>query len=188
MMPKAKIFSRRGPTLDPLELSVMAHAYAMIAEEMGTVLVRGSLSPNIRERKDASSALFDAKGRMIAQAAHIPVHLGAMPESVRAVMARKPKAGDVFILNDPYAGGSHLPDLTLVEAIGIGGRIAGFAAVRAHHADVGGMSPGSMPQGARELVQEGLVLPPVRLVRRGVLDEELLALILARSEEHTSDL
>src|ERR1043166_1279196 len=127
MMPKAKIFSRRGPTLDPLELSVMAHAYAMIAEEMGTVLVRGSLSPNIRERKDASSALFDAKGRMIAQAAHIPVHLGAMPESVRAVIARKPKAGDVFILNDPYAGGSHLPDLTLVEAIGIGGEMARFS-------------------------------------------------------------
>jgi N-methylhydantoinase B len=191
MPDRQKIFSRRGQVLDPLELSVMAHAFATIAEEMGTVLVRGSLSPNIRERKDASSALFDAKGRMIAQAAHIPVHLGAMPESVRAVMARKPKAGDVFILNDPYAGGSHLPDLTLVEAIGIGGRVAGFASVRAHHADVGGMSPGSMPQGARELVQEGLVLPPVRLVRRGVLDEEMLALILANvrtPEERRGDL
>ena len=174
-----KIFSRRSAALDPLELSVMAHAFAMIAEEMGTILVRGALSPNIRERRDASSALFDARGRMIAQAAHIPVHLGAMPESVRAVMRKKPKAGDVFILNDPYAGGSHLPDLTLVEAIGIGGRIAGYAAVRAHHADVGGMSPGSMPQGARELVQEGLILPPVHLVRRGKLDEEMLALILA---------
>lgn len=165
--------------VDPLELSVMANAFAMIAEEMGTILVRGSLSPNIRERKDASSALFNASGQMIAQAAHIPVHLGAMPESVRAVMARSPRPGDVFILNDPYAGGSHLPDLTLVEAIGLDGRIVGFASVRAHHADVGGMSPGSMPQGARELVQEGLVLPPTRLVREGVLDEEILSLILA---------
>src|SRR3954463_15458950 len=115
-MIKRKIFSRRGPRLDPLELSVMSHAFAMIAEEMGTILVRGSLSPNIRERKDASSALFNAHGQMIAQAAHIPVHLGAMPESVRAVMAKGPRVGDVFILNDPYAGGSHLPDLTLVEA------------------------------------------------------------------------
>src|ERR1044072_5611395 len=131
--------------LAPLELSVMSHAFSMIAEEMGTVPVRGSLSPNIRERKDASSALFDAGGRMIAQAAHIPVHLGAMPESVRAVMAKSPRPGDVFILNDPYAGGSPLPDLTLVEAIGLDGHIVGFASVRAHHADVGGMSRGSMP-------------------------------------------
>lgn len=190
-MKAQKIFSRRTKPLDPLDLSVMAHAFAMIAEEMGTILVRGALSPNIRERRDASSALFDTSGRMIAQAAHIPVHLGAMPESVRAVMARKPRPGDVFILNDPYAGGSHLPDLTLVEAIGIGGRIGGYAACRAHHADVGGMSPGSMPQGARELVQEGLVLPPVHLVRKGVLDEEMLSLILANvrtPEERRGDL
>jgi N-methylhydantoinase B len=102
-----------------------------------------------------------------------------MPESVRAVMAKDPRPGDVFILNDPYAGGSHLPDLTLVEAIGIDGEIVGFAAIRAHHADVGGMSPGSMPFGARELVQEGIVLPPTRLVREGVLDDEVLSLILA---------
>ena len=167
------------PGLDPLELTVMAHAFAMIAEEMGTVLVRGALSPNIRERRDASSALFDVDGRMVAQAAHIPVHLGAMPEAVRAVMARGPRPGDVFLLNDPYAGGSHLPDLTLVEAIHESGGIGGYAAVRAHHADVGGMSPGSMPQGATELVQEGLVVPPVRLVRGGALDEEVLSLVLA---------
>ena len=176
---------------DPLELSVMANAFAMIAEEMGTVLVRGALSPNIRERRDASSALFDADGRMVAQAAHIPVHLGAMPESVRAVRERRPKAGDVFILNDPYDGGSHLPDLTLVQAIGVGGKVIGFAAVRAHHADVGGMSPGSMPQGATELVQEGLILPPTRLVREGRLDDEVLRLILANvrtPEERRGDL
>ena len=166
-------------TIDPLELSVLAHAVAMIAEEMGAVLVRSALSPNIRERRDASSALFDRDGRMIAQAANIPVHLGAMPESVAAVRARDPNPGDVFLLNDPYHGGSHLPDLTLVEAVEIDGAIGGYTAVRAHHADVGGMSPGSMPQGATELVQEGLIVPPVRLVRAGVLDEELLGFILA---------
>ena len=193
-MPRAKIFSRRGPALDPLELSVMAHAYAMIAEEMGTVLVRGSLSPNIRERKDASSALFDAKGRMIAQAAHIPVHLGAMPEAVRAVRERAPRPGDVFLLNDPYRGGSHLPDLTMVEAIDVDGEVGGYAAVRAHHADVGGMSPGSMPQGATELVQEGIVVPPVRLVRGGsgdAFEEDVLSLLLANvrtPEERRGDL
>jgi N-methylhydantoinase B len=164
---------------DPLELEVMAHAFAAVAEEMGGILVRGALSPNIRERRDSSAALFDASGSMVAQAAHIPVHLGAMPESVRAVRERAPAPGDVFILNDPYRGGSHLPDLTLVEAIDMDGEIGGYAAVRAHHADVGGMSPGSMPQGARELVQEGLVLPPTRLARNGVVDEEILALILA---------
>src|SRR5204863_7647692 len=133
---------RTAQRFDPLHLTDMANAFAMIAEEMGTVLVRGALSPNIRERRDASSALFDAEGRMVAQAAHIPVHLGAMPESVRAVRACKPAAGDVFILNDPYDGGSHLPDLTIVQAIAAAGKIVGYAAVRAHHADVGGMSPG----------------------------------------------
>jgi N-methylhydantoinase B len=166
-------------TFDPLELTVMANAVAMIAEEMGHVLVRGALSPNIRERRDASAAIFDARGRMVAQAAHIPVHLGAMPDAVRAVMACGPRPADLFLLNSPYAGGSHLPDLTLIEAVAHEGTIVGYAAVRAHHADVGGMSPGSMPQGARELVQEGLVVPPVRLARAGVLDEELLALVLA---------
>lgn len=167
---------------DPLSLSVMSHAVAMIAEEMGVVLVRGALSPNIRERRDSSAALFDARGEMVAQAAHIPVHLGAMPEAVRAVRERRPRPGDVFLLNDPYRGGSHLPDLTMVEAIDVGGEVAGYAAVRAHHADVGGMSPGSMPQGATELVQEGIVVPPVRLVRGGAADdfeEDVLALLLA---------
>ena len=165
--------------IDPLELSVLAHGVAMIAEEMGAVLVRSALSPNIRERRDASAALFDAGGRMIAQAAHIPVHLGAMPEAVAAVRARDPVPGDVFLLNDPYHGGSHLPDLTLVQAVAIDGVIGGYTAVRAHHADVGGMSPGSMPQGATELVQEGLVIPPVRLVRAGEMNDEIVSLLLA---------
>ncbi|HJR63579.1 MAG TPA: hydantoinase B/oxoprolinase family protein [Gemmatimonadaceae bacterium] len=164
---------------DPLALEVMAHAFAAVAEEMGAVLVRGALSPNIRERRDSSAALFDARGQMIAQAAHIPVHLGAMPESVRAVRALHPAPGDVYILNDPFRGGSHLPDLTLVEAVDFGGRLGGYVAVRAHHADVGGMSPGSMPQGASELVQEGLILPPVRLARGDIVDEQMLSLLLA---------
>ena len=164
---------------DALELTVMSHAFSMIAEEMGSVLIRGALSPNIRERRDASAALFDARGRMVAQAAHIPVHLGAMPEAVRAVRDAHPEPGDVFILNDPYRGGSHLPDLTLVEAIDSGGEIAGYAAVRAHHADVGGMTPGSMPRGATELVQEGIIIPPIRIARGDVEDAAVLGLILA---------
>jgi N-methylhydantoinase B len=168
-----------GHDFDPLALMVMSNAVSMIAEEMGVVLERGALSPNIRERRDASSAIFDAHGRMIAQAAHIPVHLGAMPESVRAVMARAPEPGDVFLLNDPYAGGSHLPDLTMVEAIGDGTTVVGFAAVRAHHADVGGISPGSMPQGATELFQEGLIVPPIRIVQRGVAVDDVMRLVLA---------
>ena len=171
--------SGTSTTFDPLALMVMSHAVSMIAEEMGAVLERGALSPNIRERRDASSALFNARGRMVAQAAHIPVHLGAMPESVRAVIELAPEPGDVFLLNDPYAGGSHLPDLTMVEAIGDGDRVVGFAAVRAHHADVGGMSPGSMPQGATELVQEGLIVPPVRIARRGVAVDDVMRLVLA---------
>ncbi len=164
---------------DPLALEVMAHAFAAIAEEAGTVLVRGALSPNIRERRDSSAALFDAGGRMVAQAAHIPVHLGAMPEAVSAVRERNPQPGDTYILNDPFRGGSHLPDLTMVHAIDHDGEIGAYVAIRAHHADVGGMSPGSMPQGATELVQEGLVLPPTRLARGTSVDPEILELILA---------
>ncbi|MBV6520217.1 MAG: Acetophenone carboxylase delta subunit [Gemmatimonadaceae bacterium] len=177
---------------DPLALSVVGHAVSMVAEEMGTLLERGALSPNIRERRDASCALFDAHGRMIAQAAHIPVHLGAMPESVRAVRECQPRAGDVYLLNDPFRGGSHLPDLTLVEAIGADdGTVIGFAAVRAHHADVGGMSPGSMPQGATELMQEGIVIPPIRVAGADGWIADVLALVLANvrtPEERRGDL
>ena len=170
------------PTFDALELTVFSQSVAMLAEEMGGLLERSSISPNIRERRDASCALFDADGRMVAQAAHIPVHLGAMPESVAAVRAAGAEAGDVFLLNDPSHGGSHLPDLTMVEVIAHpheAERIIGYAAVRAHHADVGGISPGSMPFGATELYQEGLIVPPVRLEARGVPQRDVLALILA---------
>ena len=150
-------------TLDPITLSVLRSALAGIAEEMGTVLVRSAYSSNIKERRDCSAALFDADGRLVAQAEHIPVHLGAMPESVAAVMARDPRPDDVWVLNDPYAGGTHLPDITLVSPVAVAGRIVGYAVTRAHHSDVGGMSPGSMPADSRELWQEGLVIPPVRL-------------------------
>ena len=150
-------------SLDAVGLEVMAHAFASIAEEMGLVLVYSALSPNIRERRDASAALFDADGEMIAQAAHIPVHLGALADAVAAVRKLEPRPGELFLLNDPYAGGSHLPDLTLIGAIGIEGRVGGYSVVRAHHSDVGGMTAGSMPAGARELYQEGLIIPPSRL-------------------------
>src|SRR3712207_38196 len=127
--------------LDPLELTVMANAVAMIAEEMGVVLVRGALSPNIRERRDASAALFDADGRMIAQAAHIPVHLGAMPESVRAVIERRPDAGDVFLLNAPHRGGARQPALTLAEAVDAASTGAGHAPLPGLHANPRVMGP-----------------------------------------------
>jgi N-methylhydantoinase B len=168
-------------TLDPVTLSVMTSALINVAEEMGTVLVRSAFSSNIKERRDCSAALFDHRGRLVAQAAHIPVHLGAMPESVAVVMARNPRPGDVFVLNDPYTGGTHLPDITLVSPLTIEDRSVGYAVTRAHHSDIGGMVPGSMPSASRDLWQEGLVIPPVRLVAGGVLDDDLFAVILANS-------
>src|SRR5438876_359501 len=125
---------------------------------MGAVLVRSAFSANIKERCDCSTALFDARGRMIAQAEHIPVHLGAMPDAVAAVMRHEPARDEVWILNDPYTGGTHLPDITLVSRTQVG-----FAVTRAHHADVGGREPGSMPADSRTLGEEGVVIPPTRL-------------------------
>ena len=150
-------------SFDAVGLEVMGHAFASIAEEMGLVLIHSAVSPNIRERRDCSAALFDAAGEMIAQAAHIPVHLGAMHESVAAVRALSPAPGDLFILNDPYTGGSHLPDITLVGAVEVDGGLGGYSVVRAHHSDVGGMQAGSMPAGAREIFAEGVIVPPLRL-------------------------
>src|SRR4051794_36885364 len=125
---------------------------------MGAVLIRSAFSANIKERRDCSTALFDERGRMIAQAEHIPVHLGALPDAVAAVRACDPAPDDVFILNDPYAGGTHLPDVTLVSRTAVG-----FAATRAHHADVGAAEPGSLPAGSRRLEEEGVVIPPTRV-------------------------
>jgi N-methylhydantoinase B len=166
-------------SLDPVTLSVLASALAGIAEEMGAVLIRGSYSSNIKERRDCSTALFDARGRMVAQAEHIPVHLGAMPEAVEAIMRRNPKPGDVFAINDPYSGGTHLPDITLVSPVALEGEILGYAVTRAHHSDVGGMRPGSAPSDSREIYQEGIIIPPVRLVRGGEYVDDVLDLLLA---------
>jgi N-methylhydantoinase B len=199
---------------DPIRLEVFKHLLAAAAEEMGVVLRKASYSPNIKERRDFSCALFDAQGRMVAQAAHIPVHLGSMPLSVEAAVkafqggdALQP--GDVIALNDPFRGGTHLPDITLVSPVFLEdqpgetpspsdpgnlsagrSRLIGFAASRAHHADVGGMAAGSMSV-ASEIYQEGLVIPPVRLVRAGQLERGLWDLILANvrtPQERAGDL
>ena len=152
-----------------IELQVLGSALRSIAEEMGAVLIRSAFSANIKERRDCSTALFDERGRMIAQAEHIPVHLGAMPDAVAEVMRHDPAPADVFVLNDPYAGGTHLPDVTLVSRTEVG-----YAVSRAHHADVGGVEPGSMPAGSRALADEGVVIPPTRL------DDAVLADLVAR--------
>jgi N-methylhydantoinase B len=166
--------------LDAVELEILRNQLESVAEEMGEVLVRGAYSPNITERRDCSTALFDADGRLVAQAEHIPVHLGAMPDAVRVVLDRDPQSGDVFVLNDPFQGGTHLPDITLVSPIAPDDdEIVGYAVSRAHHADVGGMTPGSMPAGAREIQQEGLRLPPVRLVSEGSIVEDTMSILLA---------
>ena len=169
-----------GPTPDPARLAIFDSLVASIAEEMGAALRHTALSPNIKERADFSCAVFDAEGRLLAQAAHIPVHLGAMPESVRAVAKLAPWApGDLAILNDPFLGGTHLPDVTMVSPVFAerSGAPIGYVASRAHQADIGGMAPGSMPV-AEELIQEGLVIPPLRLYRGGELVAEALELIL----------
>jgi len=169
----------QAATIDPVTLSVFVNTLTGIAEEMGAVLVRSSYSSNIKERRDCSCALFDADGLMIAQAEHIPVHLGAMGDTVAAVIDRSPSPGDVFVVNDPFAGGSHLPDITLVAPVDVDGEIVAYTASRAHHSDVGGMTPGSMPAGSRTIFQEGIVVPPVRLVRHGEYVEDVLELVLA---------
>src|SRR4051794_35907042 len=143
----------------------MIGALRAACEEMGVVLVRSAHSANIKERRDASTALFDPAGQMVMQAEHIPVHLGAMPSAVAAVLDEDHADGDAWILNDPYKGGTHLPDITVISPIFTGGELVGFAASRAHHADVGGKIPGSMPADSRTLDDEGVVIPPTRLDR-----------------------
>ncbi len=166
---------------DPIELELFRHLLVSIAEEMGAVLRKTSYSANIKERRDYSCAVYDAEGETVAMGDHMPVHLGAMPLSVRhAMLAFDFEPGDVAILNDPFRGGTHLPDITAVSAVFIKGnrKPAFYVANRAHHADVGGMSPGSMPL-AREIYQEGIRIPPILLARRGQFDRELMNLILA---------
>jgi len=178
-------------TIDPVTLEILRNQLESVATEMGHVLIRGAYSPNIKERQDCSTALFDTSGRMVAQAEHIPVHLGAMPDAVDIVLQKDPKPGDVFIVNDPFAGGTHLPDITLVSTIAPNDDVIGYAVSRAHHADVGGSSPGSMPPGAQEIYEEGLRLPAVRLVDGGEPNEAVHDLIRANvrtPDEREADL
>jgi N-methylhydantoinase B len=171
---------------DPIELAVFQSAVHSIAEEMGAALRRTALSPNIKERRDYSCAIFDGQGRVIAMGDHMPVHLGSMPMSVEAaVKAIKFVPGDIAILNDPYAGGTHLPDITMVLPVFIEEENSPsfYVANRAHHADVGGAFPGSMGP-ANEIFQEGIRIPPVRIVRGGQIDREMLDLILLNVRTH----
>lgn len=181
----------KAPRFDPIELELFKNVFVSISDEMGAVLGRTALSPNIKERKDFSCALFNRKGETFAQGAHIPVHLGAMPLSVQASLTAVDfEDGDIVILNDPYRGGTHLPDLTCISPVFIAKKLEFFVANRAHHSDIGGMSPGSMPL-ATEIFQEGLIIPPVKLIRKGKIAEDILDMILANvrtPEERKGDL
>ncbi len=167
-------------TVDPIDLQVMLGALRAACDEMGATLVRSAHSANIKERRDASTALFDAEGGLVMQAEHIPVHLGAMPAAVGAVLGEDHSPGDAWVLNDPFRGGTHLPDITVISPVFWYDELVAFAASRAHHADVGGPTPGSMPAGSRSLEDEGVVIEPSRLVRSGELDEELIADLVGR--------
>src|SRR3954468_14187930 len=162
--------------IDPITLEVLRNALESIADEMGAVLRRTSFSPNIKERMDASCAIFDAAAQLVAQAEHVPVHLGSMLRAVKATVEAvgHVDAGDIVIVNDPFTGGSHLPDITIVAPVHVDGTHLGYVATRAHHADVGGMEPGSMPGKSREIFQEGLVIPAVKLYRRSELQADVL--------------
>ena len=207
--------------VDPISLEVFKNLFISVCDEMGVALQRTAYSPNIKERRDFSCALFDPQGQMVAQAAHVPVHLGAMPASVKAAMdtfsypenrTRNPgrtgspeghsaargqstlRPGDVVILNDPYMGGTHLPDITLVAPVFVGENgqrlLAGFVSNRGHHSDVGGMTPGSLPL-STELYQEGTIIPPLKLARGGRLNQEVVQLICRNSrtpDERKGDL
>ncbi len=166
---------------DPVTLEVFRNLFYSVAEEMGVTLCRTSFSPNIKERRDYSCAIFDGAGRMVAQGEHMPVHLGSMPMSVSAAIDNVPMgAGDIVVLNDPFCGGTHLPDITMVEPVFLEGADSPsfFIANRAHHSDVGGITPGSMPL-SRSIYQEGIRIPPLHLVRGGETIDEVMRLILS---------
>ncbi len=179
--------------VDPIRLEILKNVFHSIAEEMGAALRRSAFSPNIKERRDYSCAVFDAHGEALAMGDHMPVHLGSMPMSVAAALAAFPlAAGDIAMLNDPYAGGTHLPDITLVMPVYVSGsrKPQFYVSSRAHHADVGGAQAGSMAL-TREIFAEGLRIPPVKLCRGGTLDRNVLALLLANvrtPEERQGDL
>jgi N-methylhydantoinase B len=170
--------SAAAPGVDPVTLQVLAGALRSACEEMGAVLIRSAFSSNIKERHDCSTALFDAAGELIMQAEHIPVHLGSMPAAVAAIVEEEQADGDLWVLNDPYRGGTHLPDVTLVSPIFIDGDgLIGFAASRAHHADIGGPTPGGMPAFSTRLEDEGVVIPPTRA------DDEVLRELAGRMRD-----
>jgi N-methylhydantoinase B len=148
--------------IDPIELQVLVGGLRAACEEMGATLIRSAYSANIKERHDCSTALFEAGGELVMQAEHIPVHLGSMPDAVAAVLGEKQRPGGAWILNDPYRGGTHLPDVTLISPVFAAGELLGFAASRAHHADIGGPTPGGMPAFSKTLAEEGVVIPPTR--------------------------
>lgn len=168
--------------IDAISLEVFKNLFAAVAEEMGVTLRRSSFSPNIKERLDFSCAIFDSEANMVAQAAHIPVHLGSMPASVAYALKhfKTLQNGDVVMLNDPYQGGTHLPDITMVSPVFSEGQVVFFVASRAHHADVGGMTPGSLPL-STELYQEGIIIPPVKLIEANNVNKGVMALITANS-------
>ncbi len=170
-----------APTWDPVTLEIFRNLFYSVAEEMGVTLCHTSFSPNIKERRDYSCALFDGSARMVAQGEHMPVHLGSMPLSVEAAIEHvQMQPGDVVAVNDPFRGGTHLPDITLVQPVYLGDQSEPvfYVANRAHHSDVGGMTPGSMPL-SRSIYQEGIRIPPVKLVRGGEVVDDVMALILA---------
>ena len=176
-MPKTRGMGR----VDPTRLEIFKNTFHSVAEEMGAALRRSAFSPNIKERRDYSCAVYDADGQVLAMGDHMPVHLGSMPASVAAARAEFPfKPGDIALLNDPFAGGTHLPDLTMIMPIFLPGhrQSSFYVANRAHHSDVGGSLAGSMGP-AREIFQEGLRIPPVKLFRRGKLDRDVMQLLLA---------
>jgi N-methylhydantoinase B len=177
-----------APDLSGVELEVFRHALGGIAEEMGVALRRAAYSPNIKERADCSAAVFDPDGELVAQAEHIPVHLGAMPASVRAVLDTYGplEPGQQVCVNDPYLGGTHLPDLTIVAAVGAdSGEVLGYVANRAHHADVGGAAPGSMPASATDIAMEGIRIPPILIADAGGERDDVVRLIAANSRTPT---
>ncbi|MDP2900348.1 MAG: hydantoinase B/oxoprolinase family protein, partial [Candidatus Bathyarchaeota archaeon] len=166
--------------VDKTTVEVIRGALVYAAEEMGIALKKSAYSPNIKERMDHSCALFDPQRRLIAQAEHIPVHLGSMAFAVREGLAAYKGVlgpGDMILLNDPYLSGTHLPDLTLIAPIYAGDRLLGYAANKAHHTDIGGKAPGSIAGDSTELYQEGLIIPPVKFVKAGAIDPELAWLI-----------
>lgn len=187
------IFETPAVLFDPITLEVLRNGLEATAQEMGVVLRHTSFSPNIKERMDASCSIFDANAHLVAQAEHVPVHLGAMLRAVGpSIESIGPlEDGDIVVVNTPFPGGGHLPDITVIAPIFYEDRLLGYVANRAHHSDVGGMEPGSMPAKSTELYQEGLIIPPVKLFRKGELQDDIMRFILANvrtPEERRGDL